>query len=310
MARFYAGSVIKEHRTRRGITQDILCAGICSKTTLHRIEAGKNSPSVYVFSRLMERLGINASNFYFSASSLVELSFYNTYHEINTLITGRNYEEATIKMPKLMGIECQLDKDDGSNIREQMILTLRCGIAQGRGEDAIIRQEMVLSALLLSIPNFDENDIAERMLTYDEISLLNMLATAYSDLGKTEKTINILYQVKQSMDKFYLDEHEKIKGYSMTLYNLADTLGLDGRHSETLEICEIAIQHCVRFGNARLLPYIKFYKACALYYSNKMQGYEKLLIESIIAIRIQEDLMGAKIREDFIKNEMGLEMPF
>ena len=39
------GEYIKSHREKQGITQEELCAGICSKSTLSRLERGKQTSS-------------------------------------------------------------------------------------------------------------------------------------------------------------------------------------------------------------------------------------------------------------------------
>ena len=52
------GEYIKSHREKQGITQEELCAGICSKSTLSRLERGKQTPGRDKLYALLHRLGL------------------------------------------------------------------------------------------------------------------------------------------------------------------------------------------------------------------------------------------------------------
>jgi transcriptional regulator with XRE-family HTH domain len=309
MAVFFAGAIIKVYRTNRGITQDKLCQGICNVSTLHRIEKGERVPSVFVFTRLMERLGFESGKYYVSASNSAEIHFFNKYYEAVAMLIDKKYGEVDAAIKTLKGLLRQLNKDEGVNIRSQMIFTLTCGVAQGRGEDTAEIHRMILDALLLTLPDFSEDSISDYMLSYDEISLINMLATTYKSTGDSERKIGILYQVKTSMDKYYYDEYEKSRGYSQTLYNLSNALGLAERHEEALEICEAAIRCCVKNKRLYLLPHLKFNKACAMFFTGD-EGYKYLALEAVYALRNNEDYDDAERRKDYAEKKMNIVFPF
>ena len=310
MSKFNPGIIIKEYRIAKNVTQEKLCDGICSVSTLHRIENGKNEPSVFVLSSLLERLGYEAGKYFLSASSLQEIFFSNTYSAIEAMIMNRKYDEANEAMERLENAESLLKRDSGVEIRQQMILVLKCSISQGNNENPTKLHEMIIGALALTIPDLEESKISEYMLCYNEISLLNMLATTYKRLGDEQKIIHILQDIKKSMDMYYSDEYEKSRGYALTLYNLTNALGLAGKHDKVLEICEIAIPCCVNNKRLYLLPHLKFNKGCALFYMGDKENSKHLIIEAIYALRNNEDFQDAEIRAQFAEREMGLSLPY
>ena len=56
---YHIGEYIKRKREEQKIKQDELCYGICDRSTLSRIERGKQEPSYYILKALLQRLGIS-----------------------------------------------------------------------------------------------------------------------------------------------------------------------------------------------------------------------------------------------------------
>ena len=52
------GEYIKNYRRKREITQEELCSGICSVSTLSRLELGRQTPSRDTLRALLHRLGL------------------------------------------------------------------------------------------------------------------------------------------------------------------------------------------------------------------------------------------------------------
>ena len=59
MYNYHIGEYIKRKREEQKIKQDELCYGICDRSTLSRIERGKQEPSYYILKALLQRLGIS-----------------------------------------------------------------------------------------------------------------------------------------------------------------------------------------------------------------------------------------------------------
>lgn len=311
MAMFMAGSMLKEFRTQRGITLDKLSNGICNVSTLWRIENGERVPSNFVFKTLLERLGYEARKYYFNPSSKAELEFFNMYNKILALIMEREFDEAAILYREIDDTDIsdfdELPRNDGRNIKHQMLLNLKSNIALGKDEDIDKVYDMVHFALSLTLPGFDEEMIDEYMLSYEEIALINLLATIYDKLGNTSKKISILYKVKRSMDKYYVDEYEKSRGYSTTLYNLSNALGQSKRFRETIEICDEALKCCIKNKRLHLVPHINFNKAYALFYTGgDPWEYRPLVVQAYYAMKNNGDNNFAKSLKEFAEKKMGI----
>jgi len=306
MVKVFGGALIKKYREERGITLEELSDDICHFTTLHRIEKGDQSPNIFVFMRLIQRLGFESEKFFVGAFTKTEIDFFNLYYEAEALIMGGKFDEAIPKIDTLEKAGFDLGKVGGDKIREQMILVLKFNVSQNKNEDPINRKEAIKKTIHLTISAFDETKISEYMLSYDEIALLNMLATAYGDVGNSDKEIDILHQLKKSIDKYYLDEYEKSRGYTLTLFNLSSALGYAERHSEVIEICDIAIKYCVEHRRLYLLPHLKFNKACALFYSGNKDKYKQLATDAIHTLINNEDFNDAKERIKIAEEKLGL----
>lgn len=309
MAIMFSNEIIKEYRKTRQLTLSELSDGICDLTTLRRIEKGERAPSVYLFRKLMNRLGLAPSKFYANVASKEEIIFFNLYYEIEALVMGRKYDEAHAKISELHKLELDLSKKEGKKIREQLVSVLLCSISQGKNEDAQKRKEASKYALGLTLSGFCEDKISEYMLSYEEISLLNALALAYLSAGDSPKDIDILHQVKKSMDKFYSDEYEKSRGYVLTLFNLSTALGYAQRHTESLKISNIGIEQSIKHKRLYLLPHLKFNKACALYFLDEHENVAKLAIEAVFALRNNEEFDDADERQKFAEEVMGINFP-
>ncbi|MCI9137001.1 MAG: helix-turn-helix transcriptional regulator [Lachnospiraceae bacterium] len=54
------GKMIYSLRLEKNMSQEDLCRGICSVTTLYRLETGERRPDILVFQALCQRLGKTA----------------------------------------------------------------------------------------------------------------------------------------------------------------------------------------------------------------------------------------------------------
>ena len=56
MQGYNIGYYIRRIRKERGICQEVLYEGLCSRSTLHRIESGEQQPGLFVASQLLEKI--------------------------------------------------------------------------------------------------------------------------------------------------------------------------------------------------------------------------------------------------------------
>ena len=63
MEKMPIGAYIKQQREAKGWSQEFLCEGVCSRTTLSRIENDSQAPSFTTLNKLFEKLGLPSRQF-------------------------------------------------------------------------------------------------------------------------------------------------------------------------------------------------------------------------------------------------------
>lgn len=119
------------------------------------------------------------------------------------------------------------------------------------------------TAIQLTCPKYKSNYIP-RVLSYDEIILLNNIAICYDALGDCTRAISVLTVLKEYYDHHVISEEEALRTQPMILYNLSKFLGLSGRYDECIEICDLGIRIARTTGRCPLLGKTLFNRAWAL----------------------------------------------
>lgn len=243
MAIFQLGTLIKERRKAMGLSQEALAHGICSVTTLSRIENGERLPTQNHLEALMERLGcsgllldnaVNENDF-----RIHELKF-----EIRQAYINGKQEELKKLLADFAPRISSANKADQQFLALYQILPV---LDQYTAEERLQKLE---DALKLTCPSYQADQLPG-LLSYEEIVLLNGIAISYSNLGDRSRGIAILYALKRYYENHMVNSEESLRTQPMILYNLskwldwmADTMnvsrsailasGLPGRRDDVL----------------------------------------------------------------------------
>lgn len=165
------GDLILYLRTTQKISQQKLCQGLCSKSTLSKLEQGKALPNIFVSMGLLERLGLSSREFHFYGSQQ-EASFYRIIKTIS-----KHYH---------------MDKKEYSSYVDELnvladndpLLTQYCYLFKTQlttDQDTII--DICKTALNISFPNFDLLKLTQYRFSWVEMTFINILvnAIAFSD---------------------------------------------------------------------------------------------------------------------------------
>lgn len=98
MQGYNIGYYIRRIRKERGICQEVLYEGLCSRSTLHRIESGEQQPGLFVASQLLQRLGLDESSFLLPLGPQ-DFEISNLQKEIISLNAQSRFAEALEKSP-------------------------------------------------------------------------------------------------------------------------------------------------------------------------------------------------------------------
>ena len=126
-------------RIGKRVKMEQLCGGICSVSTLARIEAGERLPGKLVRDRLLERLGIANSGFE-DFLPVEEYERWRNRQELLQAIADRNEEKAAGLIQcyeqESMWSYTQADREEdtgGAALERQFYLTMKAQLMQYRG---------------------------------------------------------------------------------------------------------------------------------------------------------------------------------
>ena len=109
MQGYNIGYYIRRIRKERGICQEVLYEGLCSRSTLHRIESGEQQPGLFVASQLLQRLGLDESSFLLPLGPQ-DFEISNLQKEIISLNAQSRFAEALEKIARLETLVVPQDK--------------------------------------------------------------------------------------------------------------------------------------------------------------------------------------------------------
>lgn len=245
MKAYNIGLFIKKKREKQHIRQEDLCRGICDKSTLSRIERGKQEPSSGILGVLLQRLGINEDQLAVLLGPK-DFEISDLQKEIVALNSQKEYEKAAEKIRRLEQLVEPTDK-----ITQQFILRSKALVYFPRNYPA--SRDLLLQALSLTLPDFDFDRISDYLLGIEEIKILNQLANSYSEEGDRRFAIHIYHQLFEDSHKRLLNIESMISLFTMLAYNYSRLLGLERRYEECIEIATLGQEICIKHNKCQLL---------------------------------------------------------
>lgn len=254
MALVNISELIKSERLKRGITQEELAYGICTATTLSRIERGLHKPSKITIISLLERLGdVDCS---FSANltdSEKEIS--NITHEINTNLSQHQYEKAKKNISRFKNCF-----KTPSNLINQYIFWVECEISIGQNELTNSVYCKLIRAIQFTVPIFDETISLDILLTKNETSLIRLLAHFHYLLGNRKKAMLILNNLLICYENQNLNTDFKANIYADLLLDKIHYLIKQFKYKEAYKTIELRNHYCIHNIHYEKLYSSAYYK--------------------------------------------------
>lgn len=258
MAVYNIGEYIKEKRERLGVTQDELCEGICSIATMSRIESGGRIPKSKVMIPLLQRLGL--SDFIVdSMSTKEELECMELIAEMRSSYISGNMEVAKTAFAEVMPYYDDLPVN-GKQFCRLFETRLKIDSGELQHNQALPIYEDIMR---MTVPGYSV-DRLPRLMSFEEINVLNNIAIAYGKTGRIDTTINVYYAIKQFYDRHSTNIDNVLRTLPTIYYNLSKYLGLSGRYNECVKICEEGISYIKISGRYDNYSYILYNLAWVL----------------------------------------------
>lgn len=297
MNTFKIGDVIKKTRIDLGITQEQLAEGICSVSSLSKIENNTQVPSKANFDALMQRMG-KSGEIYYAFVSEKDFEIQEIKYKIRNHLIAMEYDKANELIQKL-----EKEKESKESLNKQFILYMKAIIKKSKGEDLETVLDLLHSAIKITIPNFNEKKLCNYLLTDDDITIINNIAVVYSLMNHRRKAINLLYEVIDYIEDNCIDTKSKVELLPMIFYNLSKWLDLEHRYEEAIEICNLGIDNCNKHGKLVGYGEIIMSKACILYNIGNRDESLKYLKRAYFIFDSQENIKYASMVEDYAKDK-------
>lgn len=205
------GTVIKNLRKEEGVSQTKLIKGLCSHTTLCRIESEERRPDQLLLEAILQRLGKSFDKF----GTIISVKDYHMLEERDNIwnaLLREKYEEA---YHRLRSYEKDVNMQD--TFQKQFVLKcLGMLLAEkGKWEESV---ETIMQAIQLTVRDFMEMSIEKLVLGRNEMFLILLLSRGYEKLGRQEEAKKLVYGLLKNIEKKKWDEEELVKIYPKVAY--------------------------------------------------------------------------------------------
>lgn len=234
------GDVIRELRSRLHLTQEELAAGICSVSTIAKIESGSQMPSGRVAEALLRRMK-DVGCFFAGFSQVRELEELGSWERTR----ARAHEE----------------RFGESLFEQQFYAYVRVLERMSESENHALLLLELLEVLVLSMPLEELYDemLKRRTYTYLELYLLNSIALQFYQMGSLEAAARILERLHAELEGWQAQTDNGRLLFPLVCSNLAVVkLSQKQPHAARLA-CERGICRCLYAG--LLLPLPQLYEA-------------------------------------------------
>lgn len=281
MANYTIGEILREVRERKKYSQEELCFGICTPSTLSRIENGLQIPGRRILEALTQRLGIT-DTVYTIYMGREELELHENGRRLMRSISRRDYN---MTKQLIAVLERDIQKMSGRGYRlhmeRQYVLFAKAVLQKREGTDRRKVLDLFLEALFVTMPDFDGIHIRNRLLTFQEISILNNIGCMYHEMGKQIEAYQIMFALKEYLEHQVKDEEEKARKYPMILQNITTWLGQAGCYRDALRLCQEGLDYCIEHGKLQAFPMLLYNKSAMLAELGQSEMSRQCFIQTI-----------------------------
>ena len=232
------GNVIRNLREEQDITLSKLCNGICSISTMNRIETGERDMDMMLAIRIFQRLGYNPNKFELYDEN-EDFQQYDQRIALERNLESNDYEALA---EGLYRYQTQWEKWISVNPLQQQFIKKIQGTLEISNENIKEGIDLLEDAILISIPDYKENWFKKVIVGEEELELINYLADANESLGQKEKAFKERMEIINYIEYKQIRKEQITKLYSGVVCKAAPVLLEKDRVRTCLEICEDALE--------------------------------------------------------------------
>ena len=306
VSNYHIGQYIKKRREELNVNQDALCYGICNRSTLSRIERGRQEPSYQVLKALLQRLGISENRCQILIGPQ-EFAIVELQREIVADNVKHDFSAALQKIERLEA----LFQPEQQPILQQFVLRVRALAGyekdgQHFDYDCPTQRRMLKQALDMTHPNFDLEKIERCLLSIEDMKSLNQIAITYSETGDRRFAIRIYEQLMKYPRNRLFNNEALLTVTPMLCYNFSRLLGRERRYEEELEIAQYGYDISLKYDKARLLGGLLLNMGCALHELGRDEESKEKLIDSYYAYRLINNKKSCALVANYAKGKYDI----
>lgn len=230
------GTAIQYFREKYRISQRKLCKGLCSISTLSRIETGERDADALLLETLLERLGKVPNQFELILSDF-DYDAYLSRKSIIKRIEDKDIDEAY----RLIDIYDKLTEDKVSPHR-QFVMVCQAHLNKLKGGKPEITIDLLIEAISCTVPDFNTKKISDYFLSNSEFNVI-------IDILQKTISVNMINEAEKVLDQIvdYLFWHEYMENSKRHYPKVASIGGKfyleQRRFDKALEICEKGLEN-------------------------------------------------------------------
>lgn len=308
---YNVGYYIKKQREEQKIHQEDLCRGICDKSTLSRIERGKQEASYFVLKALLQRLGLSGERCQVLMGEQ-DFQIEELQREIVSLNSQENFDQALQKIKELEKIIQERNLEDDP-IHKQFLLRVKSLIGyeqdgQRLSYDFSTKRQMLVQALELTCSGITINNMGSFLLGEDEAKIINQIAITWSEEGNRRRAIEIYRQLIQYVKSHFAGCEIGAVMLPLTAYNYSRLLGLERRYEEAIEIAELGRQCCIEYNKCRMLGGLLLNIGYCLHELGEDEKSKELLVNAYYVYKAMEQTKSCEVVQKYARENLNLEI--
>lgn len=244
---FVLSETIRNRRICFGMTQEELAEGICDPVTMSRIENGVSACKKGRVGALMDKLHLPGGAAVFSVQT-GRVDTYELVEEIKRLARFGRHEECVPLFDELKKKTLQ------DRCVEQFMLHKEATIKKNTKQiDEAEHWKNQKEALHKTVPLCEPGKLKNWVFTRTEAMIVNALSYGCKKTGNVLKTIDWLKILKEYYEQRPFGVHHYIRGYELTLCNLANILDQTQEYEAAIGCEDIAIRLALEADKANVL---------------------------------------------------------
>lgn len=266
------GEVIAYLRKKRKVEAKALCRGICSETTLLRLEQGERVPDYMILEMILERLGksIHKIEIIFNQN---EYNVFCIQESINAALDEKEYGE--VKQLLMLYENCEQIK---LPLYRQFQLKVKAilSIEEKKKEEAI---HFLEEAIEITLPGFQMKDMKDYLLGETELILILMWVEQVYQVNRNETFLYSKEEVLSYIEELYTDEELLVDIYpkAARIFIIMQERAKD--YEGAVRLCEKTINLLTSNGMILyLLQFLLLYRR-NLFFLGKVEEAKKVLMQ-------------------------------